>query len=343
MEAEYPHLYWTPCAAHCIDLILEDIWKITCHQATMKKAMALNAYIYNHPGLLNMMRRFTNQRELLRPAKTRFATAFITLSSIYQQKSNLRKMFTSEDWTSSKWAREQSGKRVAQTILSTSFWNNMAYSLKLGGPLIKVLRLVDGEKRPPMGYIYEAMDRAKEAITKSFDGREEKYKEVFKIIDQRWEVQLHRPLHAAGHYLNPEFFYTNQVAIQADKEVNRGLIQCIQRLIPDTNIQDNISDEIAMYRDAVGLFGYPMAVRTRGTKAPAHWWAMYGSEAPNLQSFAIKVLSLTCSASGCERNWSVFENVSNHQLFLANLFGELLLVSIYYSFVDFSASYQKEE
>ena len=23
--AKYPHLYWTPCAAHCIDLILEDI------------------------------------------------------------------------------------------------------------------------------------------------------------------------------------------------------------------------------------------------------------------------------------------------------------------------------
>ena len=29
--------------------------------------------------------------------------------------------------------------------------------------LVKVLRLVDGEK-PAMGYLYEAMDRAKEAI-----------------------------------------------------------------------------------------------------------------------------------------------------------------------------------
>ncbi|XP_059654196.1 uncharacterized protein LOC132300907 [Cornus florida] len=27
--------------------------------------------------------------------------------------------------------------------------------------------------------------------------------------------------------------------------------------------------------------------------------------------FAIKVLSLTCSSSGCERNWSVFEHLHN--------------------------------
>ena len=28
---------------------------------------------------------------------------------------------------------------------------------------------------------------------------------------------------------------------------------------------------------------------------------------PDLQKFAIRILSQTCSASGCERNWSVFE------------------------------------
>jgi hypothetical protein len=35
----------------------------------------------------------------------------------------------------------------------------------------------------------------------------------------------------------------------------------------------------------------------------------YGASAPTLKKFAIKVLSLTCSSSGCERNWSVFEHV----------------------------------
>ncbi|CAN0925680.1 hypothetical protein LINGRAHAP2_LOCUS34897, partial [Linum grandiflorum] len=39
------------------------------------------------------------------------------------------------------------------------------------------------------------------------------------------------------------------------------------------------------------------------------WWSSFGDDVPELKRFAIQILSLTCSASGCERNWSVFERV----------------------------------
>jgi hypothetical protein len=39
------------------------------------------------------------------------------------------------------------------------------------------------------------------------------------------------------------------------------------------------------------------------------WWRNYGARAPNLQKFAIRILSQTCTSSGCERNWSVFEKI----------------------------------
>ncbi|RVW67494.1 hypothetical protein CK203_063042 [Vitis vinifera] len=120
---------------------------------------------YVMAGLLNMMRRFTRQKELLRPAKTSFATAFITLSQLYEQKKKLE-----ED----------------------------VYKFRLvSSPLVCLLCLVDGEKKKaPMGYIYEAMNRVKNTIVRSFNGNEEKYKEIFKIIDERWEIQLPQPLHA---------------------------------------------------------------------------------------------------------------------------------------------------
>jgi hypothetical protein len=41
----------------------------------------------------------------------------------------------------------------------------------------------------------------------------------------------------------------------------------------------------------------------------ANWWESFGSHCPRLQKFAIRVLSQTCSASGCERNWFVFERI----------------------------------
>ena len=88
---------------------------------TLKKAVALSGFIYNHTSVLNIMRRFTKPRELARPAKIRFATAFITLSSVYQQKACLKKMFTSEDWTKSKWAKDPQGKKVAQIVIGEIF------------------------------------------------------------------------------------------------------------------------------------------------------------------------------------------------------------------------------
>ncbi|XP_073109295.1 uncharacterized protein [Elaeis guineensis] len=121
LEAKYPTLYWTPCAAHCVDLMLEDIGKLPSIARTIKKAIELTGYIYNHSSVFNMMRKYTSQRNLLRPTKTRFATSFLTLSSIHRQHDNLRKMFTSEEWSTSKWAKEQMGKKACQAVLSPSF------------------------------------------------------------------------------------------------------------------------------------------------------------------------------------------------------------------------------
>ncbi|RVW69218.1 hypothetical protein CK203_060811 [Vitis vinifera] len=146
------------------------------------------------------------------------------------------------------------------------------------GPLVCVLRLVDGEKKTTMGYIYEAMNRAKDTIAKCFNGNEGKYKEIFKIIDKRWEIQLHWPLHVVG-------------------------------LTRDAIKQEKVVAEVSLYTNAQGLFENELTIRTRKTRALAEWWAAYGASTLNLQRFAMKVLNLTCSASGCEQNWSIFENI----------------------------------
>ncbi|KAK2649320.1 hypothetical protein Ddye_016809 [Dipteronia dyeriana] len=121
LEAKYPNLFWTPCVAYCLDLILEDIFKLKRMKQTFERAIMINSYIYGRTGVVNMLRKYTNMKELLRPAKTRFATAFITLSRIHSQKANLRKMFTSEEWAKSKWFKEAGAKRVVEVLLMPSF------------------------------------------------------------------------------------------------------------------------------------------------------------------------------------------------------------------------------
>nr|DAD48928.1 TPA_asm: hypothetical protein HUJ06_018865 [Nelumbo nucifera] len=202
---------------------------------------------------------------------------------------------------------------VRETVMMPSFWNNIIFIIKVCNPLIHVLRLVDRENKPSMGHIYEAMDRAKETIANAFGGNKEKYESIFEIIDKRWECQLHQPLHAAGFYLNPQFYYDNAEKTDTDEEIVSGLYKVIQMLEKDRDKASLIIDELSKYKNAEGIFGFNMAICQRKKKEPADWWITFGASTPNLQKIAVKILSLTCSASGYERNWSVFEHVCQNK------------------------------
>ena len=82
------NLFWTPCAAHCIDLMLEDIRKILFVKNIVESSKSITKFIYNHASVLHLMRTFTN-KELVRPAITRFATSFISLQFLLNSMWNL--------------------------------------------------------------------------------------------------------------------------------------------------------------------------------------------------------------------------------------------------------------
>ncbi|CAH1438746.1 unnamed protein product [Lactuca virosa] len=128
-----------------------DIFKVTHLKKTLDKAIAVNTYIYNRTLLLNMLRDFTGQRDMIRPTKTRFATALLTLNCFRSHKASLKKLFTSEAWNKSRFKGEEGGTQCVATIFSPSFWINIDIAVKVGEPLLAVLRLVDSERKPAMG------------------------------------------------------------------------------------------------------------------------------------------------------------------------------------------------
>jgi hypothetical protein len=96
LERKIPHLFWTPCAAHCLDLMLEDIGKIGEFKKCISYARQVTTFIYRHGKLLDATREKIGG-DLVRPAVTRFATSFLTLQSIYKHKQVLRCLFVSDD------------------------------------------------------------------------------------------------------------------------------------------------------------------------------------------------------------------------------------------------------
>ncbi|CAH9078826.1 unnamed protein product [Cuscuta europaea] len=55
LMAKRQRLWWTPCAAHCIDLILEKIGELPQHKNALAKAKTVIHYIYNHGWALTLM------------------------------------------------------------------------------------------------------------------------------------------------------------------------------------------------------------------------------------------------------------------------------------------------
>ncbi|KAI5437809.1 hypothetical protein KIW84_023793 [Lathyrus oleraceus] len=214
-------LYWTPCAAHCIDLMLEDFEsKIPMHKEIIASGKKITAYIYARTGLITLLHHYTEG----------------------------------------------------------------------------VLRMVDSDEKATMDYIYEAMDQAKEEIQTSYNNNRKSYQSLWKIIDNRWDKQLHRPLHAAGYYLNPLLYYNPNFIV--DNEVKQGMYACLERMMGgDMDMVNKIDGQLEDFKSKKGFFGSEIAQRGLKNKTPTQWWESYGDAHPELQNFAIRVLSLTCSSS----------------------------------------------
>ena len=88
-------LYWTPCVTHYIDLMLEDLEKkLPIHKETIAQGKKITTYIYFRTALICQLRNLIGGKDLIRLAATRFATSYLTLGCLNDNKGALlRKHF----------------------------------------------------------------------------------------------------------------------------------------------------------------------------------------------------------------------------------------------------------
>ncbi|ESQ30701.1 hypothetical protein EUTSA_v10012177mg, partial [Eutrema salsugineum] len=314
LKEKRPSIFWTGCAAHTLDLMLEGISKLQHFAKVIDQAKAVTVYVYAHHKTLSMMRAYTKKRDIVRPGATRFATCFLTLHSLYEKKAQLKAMFSSDEWHECVHSKSVKGKNVFGIVMSFGFWNAVMGVLKVFSPLVTVLRLADGEKIPSMGFIYGEILEAKKSIIEAADNLEKNYKPVFQIIDEKMKGRLDSPLHIAAYFLNPFYFYKDP-NIQFDRDIVEGFLTCVETFYHGHFDKQNkvVNHELGLYKNKTGSFGRTLALKGCETKDDkfdlGNWWSTYGCGAPNLQRLATRIFALTSSSSGCERNWSSFEGI----------------------------------
>ncbi|KAF5478442.1 hypothetical protein F2P56_005001 [Juglans regia] len=306
LMSKYNSLFWSPCASYCVDKMLEDIGKQEWVATVLEEAKSITRYIYSNAWTLNMMKKFTCGRELIRPRMTRFVTNFLSLRSIVIQEDNLKHMFSHTDWLSSIYSKGLDAQAMKSLLNLDRFWKYAHEAVSVSEPLVKILRIVEGDM-PAMGYIYEGLERVKVAIKTYYKGCEENYMPIWDIIDRRWNMQLHSSLHAAAAFLNPSIFYNPNFKI--DLRMRNGFQEAMLKMATTDKDKMEITKEHPIYINAQGALGTDFAIMGRILNSPGDWWAGYGYEIPTLQKAAIRILSQPCSSHWCRWNWSTFESI----------------------------------
>ncbi len=88
LEARFPHITFTPCTPHCLDLLLEDMGKLDWVSSVIAEVRTTLKFITNHHKSLALFRSLS-KLELLKPGETKFATNFIMLQRMHEVKASL--------------------------------------------------------------------------------------------------------------------------------------------------------------------------------------------------------------------------------------------------------------
>ncbi|KAI3979289.1 hypothetical protein MKX01_007765 [Papaver californicum] len=307
----YSSIFCTPCASHCLNMILEDFSQIDWVNRCILQAQSISKYIYNHSWVLNLMKRFTGGQELVRTSITKSTSDFLSLQSMLKQKSRLKHFFSSPEYsTDPSYANKPQSISCIALLEDNDFWRTVEECVAVSEPILKVMREIAGGK-PAVGFIYESMTRAKDSIRTYYIMDENKGKTFLDILDRRWQNQLHSPLHAAAAFLNPSIQYNPDVKFLT--LIKEEFLKVLEKLLPTPELRHDITSQIFVFKKSQGLFGCNLAREARNTVAPGLWWEQYGDSAPGLQRVAVRILSQICSASTFERNWSTFQQIHSEK------------------------------
>ncbi|XP_076919397.1 uncharacterized protein LOC143580184 [Bidens hawaiensis] len=148
-EKVYPHIFWSPCCVHTLNLIFKDMvnaffWMFE----TYKRGKDVVKYFLIHTHALAIFKE-NSKIELLKVAKTRFASHYILLSRLLKCREALATVTVLNSWRELMKSGDENsrttGENVAKTINDDLFWEDVENILAITKPIYLLVKFCDGE------------------------------------------------------------------------------------------------------------------------------------------------------------------------------------------------------
>lgn len=248
--------------------------------------------------------------ELLKACDTRFASNIMMLIRYKNVQDVLEKLVI--DKTYVQWLEKQSremkdkGAKIKGTIRNNDVKVTVDIGIAVMEPVLRLLRLTDGKTGATLSKVYGYLLQIDAHFRSPIEGLEsdEIRHKIHELFMARWEY-MHVPAMTAAYRFDPEFARRK---FSRDEQAQVKLV--LKQMATTDHPYPDMLSELADFEEALGAGLHDLdntvafSAKARAM-APYKWARVYMSAWPSLQWAAIRLLALSCSASGCERSWSV--------------------------------------
>jgi hypothetical protein len=262
---KYNTIFWSPCASFCVNSMLDEFSKIDWVNQCICQAQTITRFVYNNNWVLDLMRNCMEGQELVCSGITKSVSDFLTLQSLLRHRSKLKQMFHSPEYVSSSYANRSLSISCVEILNDDELWRAVEEIAAVSEPLLRVMRDVSGGKAA-IGYIYESMTKVMDSIRTYYIMDEGKCKSFLDIVEQKWQVELHSPLHSAAAFLNPSIQYNPDIKFLST--IKKEFFNVLDKVLTAPEQRHGITLELHAFSKTQGMFASNIAKEARNNTSP---------------------------------------------------------------------------
>jgi hypothetical protein len=203
----HPHIFWSGCLVHTLNLLMHDIVKHKeCGWINQlyKRGKQVIKYIIGHTRV-NYFYSTYSRLQILKIAPTRFASYYLTFRRLLKVRQALAGMVMSDEWDDLS-SDKEGALVVKNTVFDSQFWSQVRYVLQFTKPIYNMIKFSDSD-RPIIGEVYEQMDSMLGLIKDIVEPKDVNMYNLIRVeVEKRWEM-LNIPLDALAYVLTPKYYH----------------------------------------------------------------------------------------------------------------------------------------
>ncbi|GBG77246.1 hypothetical protein CBR_g23574 [Chara braunii] len=235
------HIFWIPCVAHIMDLILEDIGGIDWVASRIPQARLVTRFFKCHGHVREVLEAYS-KKTLLRSVETRFGTNVIMMTRLVKLRAKLTQVVGDDRWRETVWSTSKICKDTAEVtacIGSPPWWEDSRALCKMLEPIMDMLRLVDSDTRQISKILRRYEEMIASCLSACRDIDQDQQDAIVEVFLRR-RTMFKTPAHTAAMMLDPEF---QDATLCDDAEVMEDEAAVDQQLVRGTGALAKVTEE----------------------------------------------------------------------------------------------------